>query len=113
MRKLLVLAVALMASSAMAAGMDGFVGNTLVIKDAKGKELARTVFAQDGTYSTKRGTTSVNGKWRVNGAAICTTESGSDEEECVDLNLSGKAAGDSWKVTGNGMNLALKLEAGA
>lgn len=112
MRKLMgwLAAAAATASLAMAAGLAGFYGNTLVIKDGAGKELARTQFKEDGTYSTQRGNATVKGKWRLDGALICTTEDGSDEEECVDLQVSGKTKGQSWKVTSNGLNLSLSLE---
>ena len=100
------------ASLALAAGMDGLYGNTLVIKDKAGKELSRTTFNQDGTYSTKRGDKSVKGKWRADGDAVCTTEDGQDDETCIDLKLSGKAAGQSWAVTDGGMDLRLSVEQG-
>lgn len=113
MGKFLVAASALLAASslAFAAGMDGFFGNTLVIKDAKGAVLAKTAFKQDGTYETTRGAAAaVKGTWRADGANICTKEEGAEDEECVDLKLGGKTKGQSWDVTGNGMNLKLSLE---
>jgi hypothetical protein len=113
MGKFFVAASAFLAASslAMAAGMDGFYGNTLVIKDAKGAVLAKTQFKQDGTYETTRGTAAaVKGKWRVEGGAVCTKEDGAEDEECVDLKLDGKAKGQSWTVKGNGLDLALSVE---
>jgi hypothetical protein len=113
MRKFFVTGAALMAASslAFAAGMDGFFGNTLVIKDAKGAVLAKTQFKQDGSYETTRGAAAaVKGKWRVEGGAICTKEDGAEDEECIDLKLDGKAKGQSWAVKGDGLDLKLSVE---
>jgi hypothetical protein len=104
-------AFAATSSFALAAGMDGFFGNTLVIKDAKGAVLAKTTFKQDGTYETTRGaSTKVKGTWRADGTNTCTKEDGADEEECVNLQLDGKAKGQSWSVKGNGLDLSLSVE---
>jgi hypothetical protein len=112
MGKFFLAAAALIAGSslAFAAGMDGFFGNTLVIKDAKGTVLAKTQFNQDGSYETTRGGAKVKGTWRADGSNICTKEAGSDEEECVDLQLNGKTKGQSWSVKGGGLDLKLNLE---
>lgn len=112
MGKFFVAAAALLATSslALAAGMDGFFGNTLVIKDAKGAVLAKTQFKQDGTYETTRGATKVKGAWRVEGGMVCTKEDGADDEECIDLKLNGKAKGQSWDVKGDGLDLKLSVE---
>jgi hypothetical protein len=113
MRKFLgVAAVALMSAGlALAGELDGLIGNTLVIKDAKGSVLAKTQFKQDGSYETTRGaSTKVTGTWRVDGQSICTKEAGTEDEECVNLALNGKAKGQSWKVTGDGLNLSLSVE---
>lgn len=113
MHKAVILAVLAVATSgfAMAAGMDGFFGNTLVIRDSKGALLAKTQFKQDGSYETTRGTsTKVTGTWRMDGANVCTKEKGAEDEECVSLNLDGKNKGQSWPVKGNGLDLQLTLE---
>ena len=113
MGKFFVVASAFLAASslALAAGMDGFYGNTLVIKDGKGTVLAKTQFAQDGSYETTRGASAkVKGKWRLDGGNVCTKEDGAEDEECVDLKLAGKTKGQSWDVKGDGMDLKLSLE---
>lgn len=113
MRKVISLAIVAIATSglAMAAGMDGFFGNTLVIRDAKGALLAKTQFKNDGSYETTRGAaTKVTGTWRMDGANVCTKEQDAEDEECVNLNLAGKAKGQSWPVKGNGLDLQLTLE---
>jgi hypothetical protein len=112
MRKFFVAAAAVLATSslALAAGMDGFFGNTLVIKDAKGAVLAKTQFKQDGTYETTRGAAKVKGTWRMDGAAVCTKEESAEDEECIDLKLDGKAKGQSWDVKGDGLDLKLSVE---
>jgi hypothetical protein len=113
MGKFIVAAAAFLAGSslALAAGLDGFYGNTLVIKDGKGAVLAKTQFDQDGSYETTRGaSTKVKGKWRMDGNNICTKEDGAEDEECVNLQLSGKTKGQSWSVSGDGMDLKLSLE---
>lgn len=98
-------------SLALAAGMDGFFGNTLVIKDGKGAVLAKTEFKQDGTYETTRGaSTKVKGTWRADGSNVCTKEEGAEDEECVDLKLAGKTKGQSWSVKGEGLDLNLSVE---
>lgn len=113
MGKFFVVASAFLAASslALAAGMDGLYGNTLVIKDAKGAVLAKTQFNKDGSYETTRGaSTKVKGSWRLDGGAVCTKEEGGEDEECVDLKLDGKTKGQSWTVKGNGLDLALSVE---
>jgi hypothetical protein len=113
MGKFIIAASAFLAASslALAAGMDGFFGNTLVIRDGKGAVLAKTQFNQDGTYETTRGaSTKVKGKWRADGANVCTKEDGADEEECVNLQLDGKTKGQSWAVKGDGLDLKLSVE---
>jgi hypothetical protein len=113
MRKFLSVAAIALASAGLvwAAELDGLIGNTLVIKDAKGTVLAKTQFKKDGTYETVRGaSTKVTGKWRVDGQSICTKEEGAEDEECVNLALNGKTKGQSWKVTGDGLNLSLSVE---
>jgi hypothetical protein len=113
MGKLFVAGTAFLAASslAFAAGMDGYFGNTLVIKDAKGAVLAKTQFKQDGTYETTRGaSTKVKGAWRVEGSSICTKEEGASDEECIDLKLNGKTKGQSWPVKGDGLDLNLSVE---
>jgi hypothetical protein len=113
MGKFFAAAAAFVAASslAMAAGMDGFFGNTLVIKDAKGTVLAKTQFKPDGTYETTRGaSTKVKGTWRADGANTCTKEEGAEEEECINLQLDGKTKGQTWTVKGEGLDLKLNLE---
>lgn len=103
-------AAALLSTAAFASDMDAYFGGTLVMKDSKGVEMSRSQFNQDGTYTTtrKNGKNSA-GKWRMQGAAICTTEGASDEEDCVDLQLGGKKAGDAWSVSNGGVTLELTL----
>ena len=98
---------ALSASLAFAAAdpMASRYGNTVVAKGADGKELGRTYYNADSTYTRKTADGKESkGTWKMEGDKICLTQTEPAPEKPdmakVCLPFPGeKKIGDSWDVT--------------
>ncbi len=98
-------AAALSVSMAMAADdpMASRYGNTVVAKGADGKEIGRTYYNADGSYTRKQGAAESKGTWKMDGGKICLTQTEPAPpaaQGTVCLPFPGaKKVGDSWEVT--------------
>lgn len=98
--KTLVLATAamLLAAPVFAQGSDTLKEVTTrgIVLSAGGIDVNVT-YRPDGTFTAMDG--QVTGRWRVDGARLCTTSNFAPAEECVAY-PAGKKSGDSFQVQG-------------
>lgn len=96
----LVLAVTAIALATPASAQDkttlDHVTTRGVVQSAGGIEVNVT-YRPDGTFTAMDG--QVTGRWRVDGARLCTTSNFAPAEECVAY-PAGKKSGDSFQVQG-------------
>jgi hypothetical protein len=109
MRKLLLVAAAvLVAAPAYAGTMDNTYGNTVLVTNAKG-EVTTLLFEADGSYTAKgkdeKGAdVTISGKWEIKDGKYCATPNPVEGQPAPVQNCSeyvdGKTVGDKWDQKG-------------
>jgi hypothetical protein len=110
------------ASLAFAAAEDPMAsrfGNTVVAKGADGKEIGRTYYNADNTYSRKTADGKESkGTWKMEGGKLCLTQTEPAPEkpemakQCLPA-PEAKKIGDSWEVTlADGTKVTATLQKG-
>ncbi|MEQ8558709.1 MAG: hypothetical protein RIB03_10370 [Henriciella sp.] len=92
-------AAAIIAPTALAQGNDtlrAVVANGVVIN--VGKHAIPISYKEDGTYSGAASGASFAGKWRIDGAKLCTISEMSPSETCTTY-PDGMGPGDEFEVT--------------
>jgi hypothetical protein len=78
-------------------------GNTVVAKTADGKELGRTYYNADGSYTRKTPAGESKGTWKMDSGKLCLTQTepappANQGTVCLPFPGS-KNVGESWEVT--------------
>jgi hypothetical protein len=104
---MLATAAVLLATPAFAQGSDTLreVTTRGVVQSAGGLDVNVT-YRTDGTFTAMDG--QVTGRWRIDGARLCTTSNFAPAEECVAY-PAGKKSGDSFQVQGGQGPATIKI----
>ncbi len=108
MRKLLISAAlaAGLAAPAMADTLEAVTSKGVVLS-MMGMEIPVTYNA-DGTYTADAMGQTINGKWRIEGASLCSSNDMQPEETCTEY-PEGKGPGDEFTISGDQGEVTIKI----